>query len=164
MSSNQEFFAQCFSNEIPAFVRVLKALPSDRLDYRPHEKNTPAGALAWQVAIEAANLCELLDTGAINFELTPHPKSADEIAAQFEKSANGAKERLARVDDAKWASQGDFRMGGKSMWQTTVQDLCWGYLFDMIHHRGQLSAYIRPMGGKVPSIYGPSADESGGTA
>jgi hypothetical protein len=163
MSSNYEFYAQCFSNELPAFVRVLKALPSDQLDYRPHEKNTPAGHLAWQVAIEAANLCELLDTGAINFELTPPPKSAEEIAASFEKSANGVKERLARVDDAKWSSPGDFRMGGKSMWKDTVQGLCWGYLFDMIHHRGQLSAYIRPMGGKVPSIYGPSADDSGGS-
>ena len=70
-------------------------------------------------------------------------------------------ERLAKVDDAKWTSPGDFRMGGQSVWSTTVQDLCWGYLFDMVHHRGQLSAYLRPMGGKVPSIYGPSADDSG---
>lgn len=162
MSSNQEFFAQCFSNEIPAFVRVLKALPSDQLHYRPHEKNTPAGALAWQVATEAGNLCELLDNGVINFELTAPPKSSEEIASQFEKSANEVKDRLAGVDDAKWASPGDFRMGGKSMWKDTVQGLCWGYLFDMIHHRGQLSAYIRPMGGKVPAIYGPSADDSGG--
>jgi uncharacterized damage-inducible protein DinB len=161
MSANREFFAKCWSNEIATFVRVLKALPSDRLDYRPHEKNTPAGALAWQLATEAANLNELLDTGVINFELTKHPKSSDEIAAEFEKEANGVKERLATADDAKWASAGDFRMGGKSMWSTSVQDLCWGYLFDMIHHRGQLSAYIRPMGGKVPQIYGPSADDSG---
>jgi uncharacterized damage-inducible protein DinB len=40
--------------------------------------------------------------------------------------------------------------------------MCWGYLFDMVHHRGQLSSYLRPMGAKVPSIYGPSADDSGG--
>src|SRR5204862_3849396 len=124
--------------------------------YRPHEKNTPAGALAWQLAIEADNLCELLDNGVINFELTAPPQSADEIAARFETSANDVKDRLGRVDDAKWSSPADFRMGGKSVWSTSVQELCWGYLFDMIHHRGQLSAYIRPMGGKVPSIYGPS--------
>ena len=37
----------------------------------------------------------------------------------------------------------------------------WDFMFDAIHHRGQLSAYLRPMGGKVPSIYGPSADETG---
>lgn len=42
----------------------------------------------------------------------------------------------------------------------TVGGLLWIALFDSVHHRGQLSAYIRPMGGKVPSIYGPSADES----
>jgi uncharacterized damage-inducible protein DinB len=39
--------------------------------------------------------------------------------------------------------------------------MLWGLLFDAVHHRGQLSAYIRPMGGKVPSIYGPSGDDAG---
>ena len=48
-----------------------------------------------------------------------------------------------------------------ALFQSTVDDLFWGFLFDMIHHRGQLSTYIRPMGGKVPSIYGPSADDAG---
>jgi uncharacterized damage-inducible protein DinB len=42
-----------------------------------------------------------------------------------------------------------------------VGTFLWFILFDAIHHRGQLSAYLRPMGGKVPSIYGPSADERG---
>lgn len=44
------------------------------------------------------------------------------------------------------------------MWTDKKKNMLWGFLFDMVHHRGQLSAYIRPMGGKVPSIYGPSAD------
>src|SRR5437588_12958844 len=69
MSSNYEFFAQCWSNEAPTFVRVLKALPDGQLDYRPHEKSASAGGLAWQLALEAAHLCELLDTGAINFDI-----------------------------------------------------------------------------------------------
>ena len=45
--------------------------------------------------------------------------------------------------------------------KNTVGGLLWIALFDVVHHRGQLSTYIRPMGGKVPSIYGPSADEAG---
>jgi len=46
-------------------------------------------------------------------------------------------------------------------WQDTIGQFLWGFLFDCIHHRGQLSTYLRPMGGKVPSIYGPSADDPG---
>ena len=161
MTANYQFFLHCYSDELPRFVRVLKALPDDRLDYKPHEKNTSAGDLAWQLAIEQQNLCELLDTGVINFEMAKRPGSIDAIVAEFEKAAAGVQQRLGKVNDAKWSSPGDFRMGGQSVWATSVQDLCWGYLFDGIHHRGQLSAYIRPMGGKVPSIYGPSADDQG---
>lgn len=161
MSSNREFFAQCWEKEAPVFVRVLKALPGDRLDYKPHERSSAAGDLAWQLAQEAEHLSILLDHGVIDYEPGKRPDSIAAIVAAFEKAAAAFQSRIAKVDDAKWASPGDFRMGGKSVWSARVQDLCWGYLFDMIHHRGQLSTYIRPMGGKVPSIYGPSADENG---
>lgn len=52
-------------------------------------------------------------------------------------------------------------MGGDAVWETTMDEFVWGFLFDAVHHRGQLSTYLRPMGGKVPSIYGPSADDPG---
>lgn len=162
MTANHEFWAQSFQHETPAFVKVLKALPEDQLDYRPHEKNTCAGDLAWQLAIEAGHLSDLLDSGVIDFVPSKRPDSLDAIVAEFEKNVDRLKTRLSAVDDAKWSAPGDFRMGGQSVWSGTTQELCWGYLFDMIHHRGQLTAYIRPMGGKVPSVYGPSADDSGG--
>jgi uncharacterized damage-inducible protein DinB len=47
------------------------------------------------------------------------------------------------------------------VWETSLGDMLFGILFDAIHHRGQLSTYLRPMGAKVPSIYGPSADDPG---
>ena len=50
---------------------------------------------------------------------------------------------------------------GKVWQQAPLGGMIWSTLFDLIHHRGQLSTYIRPMGGKVPSIYGPSADDPG---
>jgi len=160
--ANHEFWAQSFQHETPAFIKVLKALPEDKLDYRPHEKNTSAGDLAWQLALEAGHLSDLLDTGVIDFVPSKRPDSLDAIVAQFEKNVDALKTRLSAIDDAKWKAPGDFRMGGQSVWAGSTQELCWGYLFDMIHHRGQLTAYIRPMGGKVPSVYGPSADDMGG--
>jgi uncharacterized damage-inducible protein DinB len=162
MTTNHEFWAQSFQHETPAFIKVLKALPEDQLDYRPHEKNTSAGDLAWQLALEAGHLSDLLDHGVINFVPSKRPDSLDAIVAEFEKNVGALKTRLSAVDEKKWGAPGDFRMGGQSVWSGSTQELCWGYLFDMIHHRGQLTAYIRPMGGKVPSVYGPSADDMGG--
>jgi uncharacterized damage-inducible protein DinB len=52
-------------------------------------------------------------------------------------------------------------MDGKVAWEAPLGDMMWSFLFDAIHHRGQLSSDLRPMGGKVPSIYGPSADDPG---
>jgi uncharacterized damage-inducible protein DinB len=70
-------------------------------------------------------------------------------------------ERLERLDAAKWESKGRFLMGDAPAWEDSVEAFFWGFLFDSIHHRGQITTYLRPMGGKVPSIYGPSADDPG---
>ena len=159
--STPQFFAARWKDEMPRFARVLRALPNDKLDYKPHDKCTPAGNLGWQIAVEAGNLSELLDSGVVNFVVPPCPATNEEIASTFEQNANAIEAKLGSIDDAKWSGPAKFNMGGQTVWETTVEDMFWGYIFDMVHHRGQLAAYIRPMGGKVPSIYGPSADDSG---
>ena len=65
------------------------------------------------------------------------------------------------MDDAKWDSPARLKMDGKVMWEAPLGDMLFGFLLDAVHHRGQLSSYLRPMGAKVPSIYGPSADDPG---
>jgi uncharacterized damage-inducible protein DinB len=160
--SNREFYQQRWEPEQPAFVRVLRALPPEKLDYRPHERSTSAGDLAWQLTEELRTLSDLIDTGAINWVTTTRPATLDEIVAAYEENLSQLRTRLAATDDEKWESKGRFLFDGNEVFATTVGDLFWGMLFDAVHHRGQLSAYIRPMGGKVPSIYGPSADDSGG--
>ena len=60
-----------------------------------------------------------------------------------------------------WDSPARLKMDGKVVWEATVGDMLFGFLFDAVHHRGQLSSYLRPMGAKVPSISGPSADDPG---
>ena len=90
---------------------------------------------------------------------TPAPATLDESIAAYERNAAELERRLGSIDDAGWDRKSKFLMDGKVVWESTLGDMLWGFLFDAIHHRGQLSAYLRPMGGKVPSIYGPSADE-----
>jgi uncharacterized damage-inducible protein DinB len=159
--STREFFAERLAAELPAFNKVIRALPGDRLDYRPHEKNTPAGQLAYQLAHEMADLPKLFSTGEINWTGLDTPKTIDEIADAFSRNADAALEAAKNVDEERWNAPAKFAWNGQVVWEDTVAGMAWGYLFDMVHHRGQLTAYLRPMGGKVPSCYGPSADDQG---
>lgn len=160
--SNLEFYKKHWEQDHPAFERVLRALPADKLDYKPHERSSSAGDIAWQISEELRSLSDLIDTGEVNWETLPRPSTLDEIIAAYEANANRHRDRLASADDAKWSSQGRMLYEGQEVMKSSIGDMCWGFFLDAIHHRGQLSAYIRPMGGKVPSIYGPSADDSGG--
>jgi len=160
MKSYREYYMQCLDAEVPAFIRVLKAVPPDQAGYKPHPRSTAAGDLVWLLAVELHDACELLERGEVNYVQKPAPGVAESVAA-YEKNAAALKAQLAKVDDAKWESPARLKMDGNVLWETTVGDMLFGFLFDAIHHRGQLSSYLRPMGAKVPSIYGPSADDPG---
>ncbi len=147
--------------ETPTFVKVLKALPEGKLDYRPHPRSRSAGEIAWGLAQSEAALISLLDTGTVEWKAEKPPTAVDAIVAAFERNAKGVNERLEKLDEAGWHKKGRFLMGEGGAWEDAVEDFVWGFLSDSIHHRGQLTAYLRPMGGKVPSIYGPSADDPG---
>jgi uncharacterized damage-inducible protein DinB len=156
--SNAEFFARRLAAELPAFGRVIRALPTDRLDYTPHERSTNAKALAWQLAFEMQDLSEVFEKGSAAFiPGRPVPDTLDEIADAFERNSAHALE-VAKNGEARWEAPAKFLVGDQVVWEDTVGEMVWGILLDLIHHRGQLSTYIRPMGGKVPSIYGPSGD------
>jgi uncharacterized damage-inducible protein DinB len=159
--SNLEFCLARRKAELPAFLKVLKAVPAGRLDYKPDPRARSAAELAWLLAAEEAALVVLLDTGTIDWKEEKAPASADAIVAAYVTSANAVNARLEKLAEAAWTKPGRFVVGGQVAWEDTVGTLVWGFLFDAIHHRGQLSTYLRPMGGKVPAIYGPSADDTG---
>jgi len=80
--------------------------------------------------------------------------------AVWDRATEDLRKRLQSTSDQKWNEKATLKFGDNE-WSDTMENMFWGYLLDMIHHRGQLSAYLRPMGVKVPAIYGPSADDSG---
>lgn len=159
--TNREFCIARRKSEVPTFVRVLKAVPQGRSDYRPDPKARTAAGLAWYMAEEEAALVDLLETGTIDWKDQPPPPTMAEVVARYERSAAAVDEKLAKLAEAGWDKKASFRMGGSAVWEATVGEMMWGFLFDMVHHRGQLATYLRPMGGKVPSIYGPTADDPG---
>lgn len=160
--TNREFFIERWEQEHPAFLRVLQALPPSRLDYRPHPRSRSAAELVWLLAYEEQTGSELIDTGEINWNETPPPPSLEEMIGVYEKAHSELAPRLARLDDRRWEEDKvQLVVAGQVALEETLAAMFWGVLFDAVHHRGQLSVYLRPMGGKVPSIYGPSADDMG---
>ena len=158
--STREYYAQCLESEVPTFIKVMKAVPADQVSYKPHPRSTSAGDLVWLLAVELRDACELIDHGEVNYVEKPSPGVAESIAL-YETNAASLKSLIAKMDDTKWDGPARLKMDGKVVWETTVGDMLFGFLFDAVHHRGQLSSYLRPMGAKVPSIYGPSADDPG---
>jgi len=157
----REFLIECFKAERPKFERVLRAVPPDKLAYRPHERSSSAGDLVWLLASELHDACVIVDRGELDFVLPPAPATLDEAIETYERNASELQKRLSRLDDAAWEKPARFLVDGKVAWEAPLGQMLWGFLFDAIHHRGQLSTYLRPMGAKVPSIYGPSADDPG---
>jgi uncharacterized damage-inducible protein DinB len=160
MRNVREYYQQCFKSERPTFVRVMKAVPPDQTGYRPHARSTSAGDLVWLLAHELHDACELIDRGEVSFVPQSAPGVPESIAA-YEKFATDLETRFAKLDDAAWERKARFLVDGNVAWEAPLGDMLFGFLFDAIHHRGQLSSYLRPMGAKVPSIYGPSADDPG---
>lgn len=146
-----------WDREQPKFDRVFDALPTDRLDYRPDPKSRSAAEMVAHLAREQEMLVGMIDDGRIDYG---EPKAEDfgEMRALWTRRTAELKDRLKKMDADGWKRPVKFFMRGKQINETTTDEMLWGFLLDMIHHRGQLTTYIRPMGGKVPSVYGPSAD------
>ncbi len=147
--------------EFPVFKKVLEALPKDGWDYKPHERSPSTRGVAWKLALEARACCDLVDHARIDWQHVAPPESADEIIKAFEENYQSLTERVAKLDDDGWQRKGQLLADGKVMQEAPIGEFLWFFFFDAIHHRGQLSTYIRPMGGKVPAIYGPSGDDPG---
>jgi uncharacterized damage-inducible protein DinB len=161
--TNQEFFLKRWDGEQRAFREVLQAVPGEHFDYAPHEHSTKAGDLAWQIALEQEMLLGMLETGELRFEMRPRPSGPGEIVAAYESASEKLRQQLEKDDEERWNRKASFLTGGKEIGSNEVMNYMWGFLFDMVHHRGQLAAYLRPMGAKVPAIYGPSGDSKPGS-
>ena len=155
------FFKARREAELPAFRKVLEAMPKERFDYRPHERSPTARDIAWTLAMETKACCAFVDEGRVEWQHVDPPDEPSAIIEAFEHSYRELDERVASLDDEAWSKPVGIYANGKLMREAPLGEFLWFMFFDAIHHRGQLSTYIRPMGGKVPAIYGPSGDDPG---
>lgn len=144
-------------------VRVLRAYPAGQMDLRPHPKSKSARELAWLFVMEQGLLEKAITTG---FDWStppagppPAPESMDEIIAAFQAAHGRVMERVRAMGGEELRQTVQFPVGPGQMGDIPRMEFLWFLLHDQIHHRGQFSVYLRMADGKVPSIYGPTADE-----
>ena len=156
-SAPLEFYKVRFEVENSLTRDVLKAIPADKLEYRPHERSPSTGQVAWTILRGLFIRIDMAAQGTSDVILEPHPSFRD-IFDRFEDASRRHAAQLASWPEAAWARTGQLRSGGRVALERQAADIVWLFHFDEIHHRGQLSTYLRPMGAKVPSIYGASGD------
>lgn len=158
--TSREFYIQRLKIEIPVTLQVLRSLPKDRLKYKSDDRSPSAEHLAWTLASELESCVEAITDFRGEWKVIP-PPPIEEILKKFEGEAKKLEDRVSKADEEAWGRVAKFYYEGKLVSELPAGSFLWLCLFDSIHHRGQLTAYLRPMGGKVPAIYGPSADDNG---
>jgi uncharacterized damage-inducible protein DinB len=143
--------------EHPVTRRVIAAIPDDQVHYRPDEIVKSAIELAWHIVTAEVRFMNAVSAGS--FDLTPYPRpdsvrTADDVNRWYEEHFGKAFERLKQTSGDQLIKAVDFR----GLFQFPAVVYVQLGLNHSIHHRGQLSMYLRPMGAKVPSIYGESYD------
>jgi len=146
--------------EFKTTMKILKTFPSDRAEYRPHEKSSSAKQLAWTFVIEEG-IVEMVSKGKVDFSapMPPAPKTMEEIPAAYEQAHKKSLGIIRDMSEDDLNSPIEFPVGPNQMDTFRKADVLWMTLMDAVHHRGQMSVYLRLVGSKVPSIYGPTADE-----
>jgi uncharacterized damage-inducible protein DinB len=159
----REFYLQRQEAEFLAFMNVLKALPTDQLNYKPNDRSPSAEQLVWTLAAELGTCVDVVKENRAEWKGIP-PPPLTEMLEKYEAWSKELRDLVSKMDEEAWERTAQFYFNGKMVSEQPVGGFLWFILFDSIHHRGQLSAYLRPMGGKVPSIYGPSADTQSSAA
>ena len=157
--TEKEQFLSALEREFATTIKVLKAFPAAKGDLKPHAKCKSAKDLAWMFVFEQKGGEQALD-GAMDLGKLPAPPgSLQEVISTYEKAHKGFVERIRQTPEADLNKTVKFFVAPKQMGDVRKLDVLWFMLMDSVHHRGQMSVYLRMADGNVPSIYGPSADE-----
>jgi uncharacterized damage-inducible protein DinB len=151
-----------FDHEMATTRTVLERMPADKFGYKPHDKSMTLGVLAGHIAempgwAPAAILADSLDLA--NYK-SPSANTPVEILATFDKNVAGARAAIAGASDETLFKNWSLTRGGQTLMTMPKIAVVRSFMLNhVIHHRGQLSVYLRLNNVPVPSIYGPSADE-----
>lgn len=158
-------FGKEFSAEIDSEVRAtrkcLEAIPDKLYKYKPHEKSMELGYLALLVADIPRWIIDMIEKSEIDlatyerFELS----TTAALVKYFDDNIEAAKRTLDKATNQELDSKFELKVAGKVVMTSTKKESVQQSINHWVHHRGQLTVYMRLNDIPVPSIYGPSADE-----
>lgn len=154
-------FAVRFAAEHATTMRVLRAIPDSESNFRPHTRSASALEVAATLDREQAAIVSVLNGTWSMPPSFPAPADTWEDALQrIDGDGAAVLAALSAIPATRLGESVPFFTGPRTVAPVAIREMLWFWLLDMVHHRGQLSVYVRMAGGRVPAIYGPSADET----
>jgi uncharacterized damage-inducible protein DinB len=150
-----------FDQEMATTRKLLERVPSDKGPWKPHPKSFPLGHLAqlvatmpgWLTQILRDTKIDLAKSSGYSFETT------ETLLGRFDKHVREAREALASAKDADFTVMWSLRHGDRVLFTAPRREVVRQTINHLVHHRGQLTVYLRLLDVPIPSIYGPTADE-----
>ena len=166
MSISQALIPE-FDMEMANTRKTLDRIPDDKFEWKPHEKSMALGKLAGHLAFIPQWTVETINKDSLDVNppdggaAPPSPTSRSQVLELFDRSVAEARSALERETDEHWMKPWSLLAGGKTIFTMPRVAVMRSFVIShMIHHRAQLGVYLRLNDVPVPSIYGPSADES----
>jgi uncharacterized damage-inducible protein DinB len=163
----KEAFLSEFEQEMATTRKVLDRIPADKLSWKPHEKSMTMGALGshqnslleWMQVTLKQDSFDVAPQEGEPYRFIP-AETKEVLLAQFDQGVNAARDALVAVTDEELMQPWSLLQGGQPIFTMPKAVVLRSFVFNhSVHHRGQLSVYLRMNEVPVPSIYGPSADE-----
>ena len=154
-------FISEFEAEIPATRKCIERIPEKLFDWKPHEKSMTLGYLTLLVAEIPKWITTMIKIREIDFQTFKHfqPKTTSEMVNHFDENVNGAKQAFQELYTDDSSKPFVLKNGDQILFSSPLNENISSTLNHWVHHRGQLTVYMRLNDILVPSVYGPSADE-----
>jgi len=150
-----------FDQEMATTRRLLERVPSDKGTWKPHPKSFALGHLAQLVAWMPGWVANTVRHTELDLTTTPDYsfETTETLLAMFDRNVREAREALRSSPDADFAVPWSLKRGGQVLFTAPRGTVVRTHINHLIHHRGQLTVYLRLNDVPLPSIYGPTADE-----
>ena len=158
--SEKEMFINTWEREFGTTLKILGQLPADKGDFRPAAAKTRSAKELAAVFIQELGVVDGVVKGKVEFGAgIPTFATYADLLKAYENTSKASMDKVKGMSEADWNAKITIPVGPKQMGEVRRADMLWLMLMDSVHHRGQFSIYLRLVGAKVPSIYGPSGDE-----
>lgn len=154
---------QEFDQEMANTRKTLERLPDDKFDWKPHQKSASVAWLGSHISDIPMWMLVTLTTPYLDVEgmkPDPLPTSTADLLAKFDRNVSAAREALQNTSEDALKEIWGMGYGEKKVFEAPRLQVLRGFVYNhLVHHRGQLTVYLRLLDIPVPALYGPSADE-----